>query len=159
MILLMVLVPLIGGVSIGVQAAVNGSLGAKTSSLVSAALSFLTGTAMLIVVVLLLGGGDVFAVKEVPAWQLLAAVCGVLFISIMVYVVPKIGVTSTTVTIIVGQLTASLAIDHFGWFHTEVNSFSLKRLLGVILLLGSLYFVYKEKEEEKSSSDVKKAVK
>ncbi len=147
MILLMMLVPLIAGVSISVQSAVNGSLGAKTSSLVSAALSFLTGSVSLAAAVFFFGGGDILAVKEVPAWQLLAAACGILFISIMVYVVSKIGVTATTVTVIIGQLTASLAIDHYGWFHSEVNLFGLKRLLGVILLLGSLYFVYKDKEK------------
>lgn len=157
MILLMVLVPIIAGVSISVQAAVNGSLGAKTSSLASAALSFFTGAASLAVAVVFLGSGDIFAVKDVPAWQLLAAVCGILFISIMVYVVPKIGVTAATVTVIIGQLIASLAIDHFGWFLTEVNPFSLKRLLGVILLLGSLYFVYKGKEEKKPASGLKKS--
>ncbi|VEF49102.1 Uncharacterized protein conserved in bacteria [Bacillus freudenreichii] len=158
MTLLMVLVPIIAGVSISVQAAVNGSLGAKTSSLVSAALSFFTGAASLAAAVLFLGNGDVFAVKDVPAWQLLAAVCGILFITIMVYVVPKIGVTAATVTVIIGQLIASLAIDHFGWFLTEVNPFGLKRLLGVILLLGSLYFVYKGKEGEKPVAGLKKSV-
>ncbi|WP_206435583.1 DMT family transporter [Siminovitchia acidinfaciens] len=132
MTLLMVLVPIIAGVSISVQAAVNGSLGAKTSSLVSAALSFFTGATSLAAAVVFLGNGDVFVVKDVPAWQLLAAVCGILFITIMVYVVPKIGVTAATVTVIIGQLIASLAIDHFGWFLTEVNPFGLKRLLGVI---------------------------
>lgn len=157
MIFLLVLVPLIAGVSIGVQSAVNGSLGAKTSSLVSAALSFFTGTASLTVAVLFIGNGNVFAVKAAPPWQWLAAVCGILFISIMVYVVPKIGVTAATVTIIIGQLAASLAIDHFGWFHTEVNQFSLKRLLGVILLLGSLYFVYKGKEEEEHAAGLKQS--
>lgn len=157
MVLLMVLVPIIAGVSISVQAAVNGSLGAKTSSLVSAALSFFTGAASLTAAVVFLGSGDISAVKNVPVWQLLAAVCGILFISIMVYVVPKIGVTAATVTVIIGQLIASLAIDHFGWFLTEVSPFGLKRLLGVILLLGSLYFVYKGREEEESESVFEKS--
>lgn len=153
----MMLIPIIAGVSISIQSAVNGNLGAKTSSLVSSALSFLTGTVSLTVAVILFGNGDILAVKEVPAWQWLAAVCGILFITIMVFIVPRIGVTATTVTVIIGQLIASLAVDHNGWFLTDISSFSLRKGLGIMLLLGSLFFVYKDREKEKAVSDLEKS--
>lgn len=152
---LLILIPFVAGISISIQSALNGSLGGKTGTIVSAFLSFTTGSLLLTVYVIFFGKGDFFDVVNAPLWQYLAAVCGIIFISVMVYVVPRIGVTAATVTIIIGQLAASLAIDNFGWFLTDVHSFGIKRFIGVILLLASLYFVYRGKpaEEEAARSE------
>lgn len=45
---------------------------------------------------------------------------------------------------IIGQLLASLIIDHFGLFGGLKIAISPARLLGVILLLAGLFFVQKE---------------
>lgn len=149
MVYLYVLLPIIAGVGVSVQSAVNGKLGSEVGTMESTYISFLTGSLFLTVIVLLFGQGNLFLIVEAPFWQWLCAIFGIIFVMIMVYAVPHIGVTATTLTVIVGQLGAGMAIDHFGWFHQEVTSFNWQRFIGMLCLIAAFYFIYKEKNGAK----------
>jgi len=78
-------------------------------------------------------------------WYLyLAGTLGMIFVSGMLYMMPHIGVANMLVAAIVGQLCASLMIDHFGWFGGLKIEVSLSRALGVGLLLAGLFFIQRE---------------
>ena len=139
------LLAMAGGTLLSLQAAVNGSLGEKTSSETSTLVSFFTGTIALGIVVLTLRHGDLALLIQVPKWQWLTAVLGVLFVFLVVLVVPKIGVVLTTVLIIAGQLVISMLVDNFGLFGNEVILFGGKRMIGLALMVGSLYFIFRAK--------------
>lgn len=142
---LLVLLPIVAGIAVSVQAAVNGRLGSEVGTIESTYISFLTGSIFLTFVVVFFGKGNLLLLKDVPAWQLLCAFFGIIFVLLMVFSVPKIGVTTTTVLVVIGQLSAGMAIDHYGLFLQEVNVFNWKRFFGFLLLLGALYFIYREK--------------
>lgn len=145
--LIWIILAIFGGTLLTVQAAVNGSLGKKTSTETSTLVSFFMGTLALGIVVLLLRQGNLAMLLYVPKWQWITAVWGVLFVFLVVLVVPKIGVVVTTVLIIVGQLLVSMLVDNFGWFGNEVIPFGGKRLLGLVLMVGSLYFIFRAKRK------------
>lgn len=140
-----ILMAIAGGTLLTIQAAVNGSLGKKAGTETSTLVSFFMGTIALGVVVLVLRHGNMALLIQVPKWQWITAIWGVLFVFLVVLVVPKIGVVVTTVLIIVGQLSVSMLVDHFGLFGNDVILFGGKRLLGLVLMVGALFFVFRAK--------------
>ncbi|MFB4213318.1 DMT family transporter [Shouchella sp. JSM 1781072] len=152
--LIYLLFPLIAGMGLSIQSAVNGTLGGKIGSLESAFLTFFTGAILLTIVVIFFGQGNILEVVHAPFSELLAAVFGVLFLSIMPFVAPRIGVTNAMIMVIIGQLLASVTIDHFGLFGTVQIPFDLQRMIGVALLITAVYFIFKgpKKTPAKNSS-------
>jgi bacterial/archaeal transporter family-2 protein len=59
------------------------------------------------------------------------------------YAVPKIGVATTIVSVIMGQVLMSLVIDHFGFFGGRQIPFNWHRGIAVVLLGVSLFLIYK----------------
>lgn len=141
-----VLLPLIAGAAVSLQGAVNGTLGKKVGRIESAFISFLTGTLFCGVAIVLFGRGDALAVTQVPLWQTSVAILGPLYVLIMIMVIPVIGVTATAVTVIIAQLTTSMIIDHFGWITGEMIPFDKQRLVALLLLFSSLYFIFKDRK-------------
>ncbi len=144
--LILMILPLLAGIGLSVQSAVNGTLGREIGTIESAFFTFFTGAIVLTIVVNFFGQGNMLALHDVPRWQLLCAIFGVVYLSLMVLAVPKIGVTPAVISVIVGQLLASMAIDHFGWFESAIVPFGWKRMIGVVLMLTALYFVFREKK-------------
>jgi len=58
--------------------------------------------------------------------------------------VPRIGVGASIGLIVTGQIICAIAIDHFGFFNVTVNSISLSRIGGMILMIVGIYFVMKK---------------
>jgi bacterial/archaeal transporter family-2 protein len=70
-----------------------------------------------------------------PWWVWTGGVIGATFIFISIVLTPLLGTTLTLATLIVGQLTAALIVDHFGLFGGTVVRLSPFRVVGVALLL------------------------
>ncbi|WP_411342974.1 DMT family transporter [Paenibacillus sp. WLX1005] len=150
--LVLMILPLLAGIGLSIQSAVNGTLGRQIGTIESAFFTFFTGAIVLTIVVNFFGQGNMLNLHEVPRWQLLCAIFGVIYLSLMVLAVPKIGVTAAVISVIVGQLVASMAIDQFGWFESAVVPFGWKRLIGVVLMLIALYFVFREKKADSATT-------
>ncbi|TKJ89519.1 DMT family transporter [Paenibacillus sp. PK4536] len=150
--IVMLILPLLAGIGLGIQSAINGTLGNKIGTIESAFFTFFTGAIFLTIIVNFFGQGNILNIHEVPKWQLLCAIFGVIYLSLMVLAVPKIGVTAAVISVIVGQLIASMAIDHFGWFESATIHFGIKRLIGVVLMLIALFFVFREKTSTKTTT-------
>ena len=147
MLALWILLPVVAGTLLTVQAAVNGSLGRKAGTETSTLVSFFMGTVALGIVVLFGGDGSFGKLFQVPHWQWLTLIWGVMFVFLVVLVVPKIGVVVTTVLVIVGQLVVSMVVDHFGLFGNAIIPFGGKRLAGLLLMLAALYFIFRAKRK------------
>lgn len=57
--------------------------------------------------------------------------------------IPKIGIGLSTVIVVVSQIIMSLVIDHFGWFHSTQVLVNPQRLIGAILLVAGMIFIYR----------------
>lgn len=91
-----------------------------------------------------------------PKWQLMGAVFGVIYMVVVVFAVPRIGIAGMTVSVIAGQLMMSILIDHFGWLNNAVIELDAQRYLAIVLLLGAIFMIYlsnKRKELTKTKSD------
>jgi bacterial/archaeal transporter family-2 protein len=103
-----------------------------------------TGGAILTAVLLLFSGGvDFRNIRDIPIPYLFAGVFGVILYFTFSYTMPRVGVATTTVLLILAQLSIGMVLDHFGWMGVPQNPVTLARLLGVGLLLGGAFLVTK----------------
>ncbi|MDT8860783.1 DMT family transporter [Alkalihalobacillus sp. MEB130] len=141
--LLMILFTFLGGITLSAQSAINGTFSRKAGTIETTFLTFLTGTMFLAIFILFFGNGNMFAILEIPKWQLSAVFLGVMFLLFIIAAVPKIGVIATNITVIIGQLVIGIVIDHFGWFNSLVIPLDMKRYFALLFMIIALYFIYK----------------
>lgn len=138
----MIILAVIGGATLSIQAAINGQLGSSVGVFKSAFLTFSVGALITALLIFFFEPKEAVTLLDVPKWQLLGAMFGVPYIVIMVFAVQRIGTAVATVAVIFGQLTMSMLIDNFGWLGNAAIPFSMSRL-GAILCLGiALFFIY-----------------
>jgi len=142
MTIIMVMLAVIGGATLSIQAAINGQLGCKVGVFRCAFLTFSLGALVTGLLIFYFEPTHAVTLLEVPKWQLLGAMCGVPYIVIMVFAVQKIGTAVATVAVILGQVLMSMLIDNFGWFGNDAIVFSPSRLAAVICLGVALYYIY-----------------
>src|SRR3954452_7386701 len=101
---------------IALQAPINAGLGRATGSLPAALVSFLVGTVALAGVVVLSGkAGGLTSTFDVRWYSLLGGLLGAVYVANALVAVTSIGAGGVAAATITGQLTASVAIDRFGW--------------------------------------------
>ncbi|WCK53263.1 DMT family transporter [Aneurinibacillus sp. Ricciae_BoGa-3] len=133
----------IAGAVLSIQAGVNGALGRKVGTIEGALISFIVGTLVLFLVTIFFGKGNILSVVSVPKWQLLGGVLGAGYLFVMVLVVPKIGVGSSLIAVIAGQILMSTLIDHFNFFGGKQILIDWKRIVAILLMGFALYLYNK----------------
>lgn len=141
MTVIMIILAVIGGATLSIQAAINGQLGSSVGVFKSAFLTFSVG-ALVTAMLIFFEPKQAVSLMDVPKWQLLGALCGVPYIVIMVLAVQRIGTAVATVAVILGQLAMSMLIDNFGWLNNEAIPFSVSRFGAVVCLSIALFFIY-----------------
>lgn len=125
------------GVAMSIQTALNTQLRSYLNSPLQAAfLSFVIGTILLAVLVLLQNQPkpSLQQLSQIPWFLWLGGFLGVYAISLSIYTAPKLGFLTLSGLIIFGQLAMSLLLDHFGWLGTEKMPVNWQRLLGAIII-------------------------
>jgi len=121
---------------IALQAPINAGLAKATGDLPSALISFLVGTAALLLIVVVSGkAGGISHATDVRWYYLLGGLLGAIYVANALVAVGSIGAGGVAAATIAGQLTASVAADRLGILGLEQVALSPLRLLGVALLL------------------------
>lgn len=128
------------GLGFAVQAPLNASLGrAIGSGIAAATVSFGVGFAALLIVTLVSGQGA--ALLRAPAQApvlLLGGLLGAVTVWAMLWSVPSIGLLTALAALLLGQLSATLVLDHIGAFALPVQEVTPRRILAVALVMGGL---------------------
>jgi len=151
--ILMIILAVVGGAVLSMQAAIGGKLGSHVGVFRSAFLTFSVGALVTALLIFFFESKHAVTLLDVPKWQLLGALCGVPYIVIMVVAVQRIGAAVATVAVIFGQLAMSMLIDHFGWLGNEAIHFSMTRLGAVICLGIALFFIYSSSKAKTISTE------
>lgn len=121
---------------IALQAPINAGLAKATGDLPSALISFLVGTAALLLIVVVSGkAGGISHATDVRWYYLLGGLLGAIYVANALVAVGSIGAGGVAAATIAGQLTASVVADRLGILGLEQVALSPLRLLGVALLL------------------------
>ncbi|MBV9431058.1 MAG: DMT family transporter [Hyphomicrobiales bacterium] len=133
-------VGLVAGATLGTQAAINAMVSrAFGSPIIAAAISFGTGALLLLVMALAVARlqGTAEGWRSLPPWAFLSGgALGVIYLTTVIFLTPRIGAAATMGFVVAGQLLAGLAIDNFGLFGLSSIPLASGRLLGAALLLS-----------------------
>jgi transporter family-2 protein len=140
--LAVIVTALVGGL-IALQAPINSILGKAIGTFQAAAVSFLIGTAVLVAIVLLAGGGfgDLGEVRHVSWIYLTGGVLGAAYVTTVLVTVRPLGAGGVVAATIAGQLTAAVVVDQLGILGVERQPFTLERLVGILLLALGTFLV------------------
>jgi bacterial/archaeal transporter family-2 protein len=143
---LAVLVGIAAGCLVGMQAPINSRLGKTVGSLQAASVSFLVGTAVLLVIAAFVRGGlgSLGQVGQVPWWALVGGLLGAVYVTVALVAVRTLGASGLTAVVITGQLAISVAIDRFGLLGVARQPVGLQRVLGLVLLIAGVVLVVRK---------------
>jgi transporter family-2 protein len=139
-----VLLALAAGLCLPTQAGINAQLNLwARSPVLTAAISFAVGTAVLVVYALLqrLSLPPLAEAAGRPWWIWTGGALGAFFVAVAVVLVPRLGATTMLALILAGQMGGSLLLDHFGLLGYPLHPVSAGRLLGVALLAAGVVLI------------------
>ena len=143
--LLAVLAVVLGGAATALQAPTNARMMGAVGSPVNAAfVSFAVGTAALgILAVVLQVRPDIAASRALPWYAWVGGLYGAIFVVAAAWGVPRLGVATTIILMVAGQLLLSVVLDHFGAMGMPKQAISLGRVAGIGLVIAGVLMVRK----------------
>ncbi len=141
--LLAMIAVVFGGAATALQAPTNAKMMTAVGSPVNAAfVSFAVGTAALgILAVILQTRPDMAASRALPWYAWVGGLYGAIFVVAAAWGVPRLGVATTIILMVAGQLLLSIALDHFGAMGMPKQPISWGRVAGVLMVLGGVLMV------------------
>lgn len=136
-----VLMGLLGGIAVGLQNPLAALMGRRMGFLESAFVIHLGGAILAGVPLLLTGGGGLGRWREVPWYALWAGGLGVVLVSAVSYIVPRIGIASAVSLIVATQLGVGVVLDHYGLLGLDGRALAPARAAGMVLLLVGAWLV------------------
>ncbi len=135
-----------GGGLLAVQAPINARLKIIVGApILAAAISFAVGTLFLMTAVLVTRtGGGMSEFGGGPWWAYLGGFCGAVLVTATLVAAPRLGVTTTFVAVIVGQIGVAAIIDRFGLFGITARAITPSRIVAICLLGVSLVLLFRE---------------
>ena len=143
--LLAVLAVVLGGAATALQAPTNAKMMGAVGSPENAALvSFAVGTAAPgILAVVLQVRPDIAASRALPWYAWVGGLYGAIFVVAAAWGVPRLGVATTIILMVAGQLLLSVVLDHFGAMGMPKQPISLGRVAGIGLVIAGVLMVRK----------------
>ncbi|MCU0734862.1 MAG: DMT family transporter [Methylotetracoccus sp.] len=139
-----IIIALLAGAVLPMQAAVNAQLRYVVgSSLLAALVSFGVGTAALLLYAAFarLPLPDGRAALQAPWWAWSGGLLGAFYVLTAILVAPRLGTAALMGLALAGQLIAALVLDHYGLLGLSVHPLSLWRVVGTILLLAGVALI------------------
>ena len=124
------------GVLMAIQGSLNTALSKVIGLLEATFIVQITGTiaVALILFMLKMGKGNLYALPQAPWYSYLGGIIGVAIIYLVAASIPEVGVANATTAIIVGQVLTAIIIDHIGGFGLAQLPCGWTQLVGLIFL-------------------------
>lgn len=139
--LVVVLVAILGGIAVAVQAQIIGDIDARLGTLASVFVTYVTGGILIFVLLAASGGLDVTRFRTLPWQSWLAGVTGLVIIGAIAFTSSRIGVVRALTLVTLSQFVLAATIDHFGLLGADVRTIDLGRALGIVLLSAGTWLV------------------
>jgi transporter family-2 protein len=140
--ILFVLLALVVGAGLPVQAGVNAAMGRyagrpEWAALVNFAVGLVGLAAWLLATRAPLPGG----IAKAPAWAWTGGLLGAFYVSAVVLLVPRLGVAVTLGLTVAGQMVAALVLDQAGAMGLASRPMTGERVLGAALLVVAVVLI------------------
>jgi transporter family-2 protein len=129
---------LFAGIGIPIMATLNAGVGQQLQNPVAASVMlFVVALALCALALITTGAPSLDQLTAVPAWRYLGAGLVVFYILSITWAGPRIGIGNAVFFVLLGQLIATAAIDHWGLWGAPITPLSVKRALGIaVMALG-----------------------
>lgn len=132
------------GIGVPLLASMNAALGQKIGSPAAAALClFLIAFAVTAVVTFATGPAALKLLPMQPKQLFLGGVLIAFYVLSITYIAPQFGVGNAVFFVLLGQLVAAGAIDHFGLFGSRVTPLTFSRASGIALMAAGVALTQK----------------
>lgn len=143
-ILYFLLLAVVAGAALPLQAALNTKLGAAVDSATYATLlSFIVG-ALAVGIYVLLARVELANVQNAfnGHWSIwTGGLLGAFYVISLIILTPKLGVALTLGLTVAGQMSFSLIMDHYGWLGLDVQHIDWGKVAGVALIIGGVWLL------------------
>lgn len=143
--LLWALLGVVAGACIAVQAPLNTQLGKDLAMpLAAAAMSFLAGSVLLVVLMLVTSKVQGVAPHWTapPPWLYVAGgFLGTVYVTVAILLTPRIGAAAVMALSVGGQLLAGIILDRIGFMGLVVKELSFGRIAGAVLLIAGVLLI------------------
>jgi transporter family-2 protein len=124
-----------------IQTAVNGRLGqAMGSGLAAALVSFLVGTAGLLVICVV-SRQRIRRTGTARGWMFTGGLLGAAFVLVNAVNAPILGTGLAVSVVLFGQIAMGLTLDHAGWLGVQRRPVTVLRIAGAVLVLLGVVLV------------------
>lgn len=137
----LLLVGMLVGAGLAMQAGVNAQLRQFVGSPFRAALANFSVGLVALVCIVLLTSGNPPAFRATAWWMWIGGLLGAAYVVGSVLLAPRLGATALAGTLVAGQLLAAVAFDHWGLLGYVVVPLSGRRALGIALLLAGVLLI------------------
>jgi transporter family-2 protein len=132
------------GIGIPIFAALNSALGKQLGGPIAAtAVTFAVGLAIALVLVAITGAPQRSAFTFETPYIWFGAIFMLFYATSVAYAAPRIGLGNAIFFVLLGQIVAAAAIDHFGWLGAIQSALTPKRMLGIAVMAVGLYLARK----------------
>jgi len=142
-VLLIILVGLAGGVAVGLQGPMASMISQRLGIFESVFIVHVGGALIALIPLLFMGGGKLAQWKDLPWYTLLAGTFGLIVISSISYMIPRVGVAAAIIAVVAGQLLVSTVVDQFGWLGVMGRPLDPTRALGLAVVLLGVWLTVK----------------
>ena len=132
------------GIGIPVFAAFNSALSKQLGGPIAAtAVTFAVGLVIALALVAVTGlpQRSAFTFETPHIW--FGAVFMLFYATSVAFAAPRIGLGNAIFFVLLGQIVAAAAIDHFGWLGAIHSALTPKRMLGIAVMAVGLYLARK----------------
>jgi bacterial/archaeal transporter family-2 protein len=132
------------GILIPIQTALNAQLGRTAGHpVITTLLVFLVGSVACLAALLVMRPATPSLAQfgQTPIWAWGGGLIAMLYVILLVTLAPRLGVGLTTALVLVGQLLAALALDHFGALGNPQHSLNTMRLIGLVLMIAGVALI------------------
>jgi transporter family-2 protein len=132
------------GIGIPEFAAFNTALSKQLGGPIAAtAVTFAVGLVIALAVVAVTGfpQRSAFTFETPHIW--FGALFMLFYATSVAFAAPRIGLGNAIFFVLLGQIVAAAAIDHFGWLGTVQSALTPKRMLGLVVMAVGLYLARK----------------
>lgn len=137
-----ILIGLAGGMAIGIQGPISSVITQRLGSLESVFIIH-AGGALAALMPMIVVGSRLGEWRSVPWYALGAGALGLIVITAMGYMIPRIGAAGALITLMAGQILIASILDHFGWLGVAQRSMDIQRIIGFAVVMFGVWLTVK----------------
>ena len=141
-ILFIILIGLVGGLSIGLQSPMASLITQKLGMLESVFIVHVGG-AVVALIPLAFYGSKLGQWRTLPWYTLGAGAFGLVVISAISFMIPRVGVAPALIILLAGQLLMGAVLDHFGLLGLTQRPLDLARVTGLGVVMVGVWLTVK----------------